>query len=379
MNRLRMALIGFGGMGRQYAQMLRDGEVEDIVLTGVCCRNAKGQELLRREYPDVKIYSDENDLFAHEDDFDALVIVTPHTSHVELGMRAAKAGKHILIDKPIGTTVREVRKLLDCARACHVVCGTIFNVRMYPAYRKVQQMLDGGVLGELQRAVWVCNSWYRSPAYHRSAGWRSTWRGERGGLLINQGQHCFDIWQSLLGMPEQIWADVSYGRYNLFRVDDAVDIQMRYANGMHGTFIASSGENPGVNRLEIWGTKGKLCVEDHTKVTMDENLMDTVAFGESNREIYGVPDHECREIPISEVVSDSYQRVFSSFAAHVLRGTPLAETGEDGLRAVTLANGAYLSSWLGRPVILPLNEEQYDALLQERIQEEQGWIDKEIR
>ena len=372
MNQLRTALIGFGGMGQQYAQMLRDGGVEDMVLTGVCCRNARGQELLRQSYPGVAVYPDADDLFTHSDDFDVLVIVTPHTSHVELGMRAAKAGKHILIDKPAGTTVCEVQELLDCARECHVTCGMIFNVRMYPAYRKAQELLDSGVLGPLQRAVWMCNSWYRSPAYHRSSSWRSTWQGERGGLLINQCQHCFDVWQSLLGMPERIWADVAYGRYNDFQVDDAVDIQMRYANGLHGTFIASSGENPGVNRLEIWGTKGKLCVEDHTKVTLDTNLVDTDTFARTNTEIYAVPGHESREIPVSEDFSDSYQRVFSNFAAHVLRGTPLAESGEDGLNSVTLANGAYLSSWLGQPVTLPLDGAQYDVLLREHIQEEQN-------
>lgn len=370
MNLLRTALIGFGGMGQQYAQMLLDGGVENMVLTGVCCRNAGGQALLRQAYPGVAVYPDADDLFAHSDDFDALVIVTPHTSHVELGMRAAKAGKHILIDKPAGTTVCEVQELLDCARKCHVACGMIFNVRMYPAYRKAKELLESGALGRLHRALWMCNSWYRSPAYHRSSGWRSTWQGERGGLLINQCQHCFDVWQNLLGMPERIWADVSYGRYNDFAVDDAVDVQMRYANGLHGTFIASSGENPGVNRLEIWGSKGKLCVEDHTKVTLDTNLVDTDTFARTNTELYAAPSHESREIPVSEDISDSYQRVFLNFAAHVLRGTPLSESGEDGLNAVTLANGAYLSSWLGHPITMPLDGTQYDALLREHIEEE---------
>lgn len=372
MEKLRTALIGFGGMGRQYTQMLRDGEVNGMVLTGVCCRNAEGKQLLRDEYPGVAVYADADDLFDHSDDFDALVIVTPHTSHVELGMRAAEAGKHILIDKPIGTTVSEVQRLLDCAERNHVTCGTIFNVRMYPAYRKAKELLDSGVLGQLQRAVWVCNSWYRSPAYHHSSSWRSTWQGERGGLLINQVQHCFDIWQSLLGLPERISADIAYGRYNDFLVDDAVDIQMRYANGLHGTYIASSGENPGVNRFEIWGTKGKLCVENHTTVTLDENLVDTDTFAKTNTEIYGVPGHKSRRVPVSEDYSDSYRRVFGNFAAHILHGEPLLESGEDGLASVTLANGAYLSSWLGMPVTLPLDVERYDTLLQEHILEEQN-------
>lgn len=372
MKKLRTALIGFGGMGRQYTQMLRDGAVDGMELIGVCCRNAEGKQLLQEEYPGVAVYADADDLFEHSDAFDVLVIVTPHTSHVELGMRAAEAGKHILIDKPIGTTVSEVQRLLDCVKRNGVTCGTIFNVRMYPAYRKAKELLDSGALGQLQRAVWVCNSWYRSPAYHHSSGWRSTWQGERGGLLINQVQHCFDIWQSLLGLPERVSADVAYGRYNDFLVDDAVDIQMRYANGLHGTYIASSGENPGVNRLELWGTKGKLCVENHATVTLDENLVDTDTFAKTNTEIYGVPAHKSRPIPVDEDSSDSYQRVFYNFADHILHGVPLLESGEDGLASVTLANAAYLSSWLEKPVTLPLDAQCYDALLQEHILAEQS-------
>ena len=93
MQQVRMVLIGFGGMGRKYAAMLRDKEVEGMVLAGVCCRNAPGQQLLREEYPGVAIYRDVEDTLAHAGDFDAALIVTPHTSHVQIARRMVAAGK----------------------------------------------------------------------------------------------------------------------------------------------------------------------------------------------------------------------------------------------------------------------------------------------
>ena len=112
MDQVRTAVIGFGGMGSQYVEMLYKGEVEGMTLAGVCCRNLPGQERLRREFPGTAVYKDVDDAMAHSGDFDAAVIVTPHTSHVEIGCRAAQAGKHILSDKPAGVSAGEVRRLL---------------------------------------------------------------------------------------------------------------------------------------------------------------------------------------------------------------------------------------------------------------------------
>ena len=100
-------------------------------------------------------------------------------------------------------------------------------------------------------------------------------------LLSSNAAHLF-------GMPDRIFASLDYGKYNDFQVEDGADIQLEYAGGLHGTFISASGENPGVNRLEVWGTKGCLCVEDAARVYLDENDMDVQEFGQVNEEIYGI-------------------------------------------------------------------------------------------
>ena len=366
MEKIRAAVVGFGGMGRQYVQMLDNGEIDDMVLAGVCCRNEKGQNEIRTAYPGVSVYPNVEAMFGCKDEFDAAVVVTPHATHVEIGKMAAAAGKHILLDKPAGISTKEVKELLVAAERAGVSLGMIFNTRMNRVFFRAKEMIERGELGRLNRAVWISNIWFRTPAYHNSASWRSTWAGEHGGLLINQSQHFLDVWQWLFGMPDHVLATVECGKYSDITVDDSMDVQFFYDNGLHGTFIASSGEYPGVNRLEIWGTKGRLCIEDSSQILFDENVVPTDEFSSRNQEIYGMPEHHARE----KRGAEGYQKIFRNFTDHLRYGEPLLATGEDGLRGVMIANGAYLSSWLKKKVDFPIDDERYAAMLEEKAAEE---------
>ncbi len=360
-----MALIGFGGMGRTYARMIHSGMVPGMVLAGVCCRNAAGQTLLQREFPGVTVYPDTERMARHSEDYDAVLIVTPHTSHIPLGLTFAYLGKALLLDKPAGVSAGDVQQLLDKCGQMGVPFGMIFQNRQLPAFRAAKQLLDNGALGQLHRAVWVCNSWYRSPAYHRSASWRSSWNGECGGLMLNQNPHYLDMWQWFFGLPDRVWADMAFGRYNDFLVDDGVDIQFSYDNGFHGTFISATGEAPGVNRLEIWGDRGRLTIEDGARVWLDENQLSTEAFGRVNTEKFASIPHTLREVCL-EGEENPYQRVFVNFARHLLYGDALFADGADGLRTAQLTNGIYVSGWEEKKVALPVDVKRYETGLAAR-------------
>ena len=120
------------------------------------------------------------------------------------------------------------------------------------------------------------------------------------------------------------------GKYSDITVDDSLDIQFFYDNGLHGTFIASSGEYPGVNRLEIWGTKGRLCIEDSSRIIFDENVMSTDEFNRLNQDIYGMPEHYAREIAVEKNGVEGYQKIFQNFTDHLLKGEPLLATERMG-------------------------------------------------
>ncbi len=362
---IRMALIGFGGMGQTYAAMIYAGQIPGMILSGVCCRNAAGQEKLRGEFPGVTIYSDTEEMAGRCEEYDAVLIVTPHTSHVELGLRFSALGKPILLDKPAGIRAGAVAQLVDACREKGMAFGMIFNNRQLPAFRAAKAILDNGTLGQLHRAVWICNSWYRSPAYHRSAPWRSSWTGEGGGLMLNQNPHYLDMWQWFFGLPDRVYADMQFGRYNDFLVDDAVDIQFSYDNGFHGTFISATGEAPGVNRLEIWGSKGRLVIEDGERVFLDENTMSTEEFGRVNTEKFASIPHALRQLAL-DAAENPYARVFENFARHLLYGDALFADGTDGLRTAQLTNAIYVSGWEEKKVSLPVNTERYETLLKQR-------------
>ena len=356
-NQVRIALIGFGGMGRIYAQMIHCGMVPNLKLTGVCCRNAEGQAVLREKFPGIAIYADAEAMATHGEDYDAVIIVTPHRSHISIGWQFARLGKHILMDKPAGTDAGEVEELVRYCEEQKIAFSMIFNNRQLPVFRAVKEKLDSGILGTLHRAVWVCNDWYRSPAYHASAGWRSSWNGECGGMMVNQNPHYLDMWNWFFGLPDKVYASMEFGRYNDFLVDDAIDLQLFYDNGFHGTFISATGEAPGINRLEIWGSGGRLTLEGN-RITFAENAMDVEEFGKVNTEKFARIPCELHE-EVLEAQVNPYTEVFDNFADHILRGIPLAATGGDGLREVQLANAIYVSGWEEKKVSVPVAQERY--------------------
>jgi len=176
--------------------------------------------------------------------------------------------------------------------------------------------------------------------------------------MINQNPHYVDMWNWLFGMPDRVYADMEFGRYNDFLVDDAADIQFSYDSGFHGTMISATGEAPGVNRLEIWGSKGRLTVDETARVFFDENVMSTDEFGLVNQEKFAGIPHEVREIAL-EAPGNLYQDVLRNFGQHLLDGVPLYADGYDGLRQVQLANAVYVSGWEEKRVAIPVNNDRY--------------------
>jgi predicted dehydrogenase len=150
-----------------------------------------------------------------------------------------------------------------------VVFGIMYNQRPNPLYQKVKDLIDSGELGEIRRSNWIITNWYRSQSYYNSGGWRATWKGEGGGVLLNQDPHQLDLWQWLVGMPVRLRAFCQFGKHRDIEVEDEVTAYAEYANGATGVFITTVAETPGTNRLEITGDRGKVVVEDGNCATGD--------------------------------------------------------------------------------------------------------------
>ena len=267
-DKIRVALVGVGVMGSKYADMIVSGEVKNMVLTGVVARNPKAkawaEALADASGIHPNIYADVDEMFAYADDFDAVIIATPHKTHEEIAVRAFTLGKHVLCDKPAGATIGQAQNMTAASKKYDRIYGMIFHQHRYPKYLHIKQALDNGELGDLKRILVVNSRYFRTAHYHRSGSWRSSWKGEGGGALINQGAHILDMWQWLFGMPVKIYAEIPFGKYNDFKVDDEATISMRYANGATGVFMLTTGEAVWQERLEIVGTKGRMLLEDDT-------------------------------------------------------------------------------------------------------------------
>ncbi len=369
MEQLSMAIIGTGLMGRQYAGMINSGAVPHMRLGAVCCRSDEAcrwaEETLDRE---VWVCRSAQELYGHPEMYDGILIVTPHCSHMELAETAFGLGKHVFCDKPSGLSVEEAGRMNQAAERSGRKFAIMFHQRLYTKHRRIKEIIESGEMGEIQRISMESTESYRTWTYHSSGSWRSTWRGEGGGVLINQGQHLLDLWQWLFGMPEEVYGQIQFGKYNDFAVDDEAGILMKYGNGVTGSFFVSTGEARGRERLEVTGSRAALLMEGDT-ITVWRYSQDSREYGRTSgyRTREGLLFTETKE---TWPVKKDYEQMLENFALAALEGAPLIAPGEEGYKALELANSAYLSAWLGRPVQLPLDAGQYEAELRKKMEEE---------
>lgn len=359
---VRFAVVGLGNMGSAHAEALFSGKVPQATLAAVCDTAATRRQWAAERLPGVPVFADYDELLK-TDLADAVLIATPHYAHPPMAIAAFERGWHVLSEKPAGVQVSAVRDVCRAARDSGKVYGVMFNQRTHPLFQQARHIVQGGQLGELKRLQWTVTNWYRTQAYYDSSGWRATWAGEGGGVLINQAPHQLDLWQWIVGMPEQIWANCACARYHRIEVEDDATIFARYANGATATFITTTGEYPGTNRLEIVGDRGKLVLEDGKlrwwKISCPERETCFDAAGKR-------PEVAYEEIVPAEKET-GHNGILRNFTAAILHGEPLLAPGEDGLHELTISNAAYLSAWTGETVSLPLDTERFDRLLQERV------------
>ena len=292
---------------------------------------------------------------------DAVLIATPHFDHTPIGIAALQAGLHVLVEKPISVHKADAERLIAAWKGAPQVFAAMFNQRTDPHFQRIRKLLQDGELGALQRVCWIVTNWFRSQAYYNSGGWRATWKGEGGGVLLNQCPHNLDLLQWLCGMPVRVRGFCGLGKRHAIEVEDEVTAYLEYANGATGVFITSTGEAPGANRLEICGDRGRLVLEDNM-LRFTRNQVPAGEFLRTTRECFALP-------PVWEVTfppvpcAEQHAGILRNFTSAILDGQPLLAPAPEGLRSVELGNAMLYSSLLGRTVDLPLDGQAYEACL----------------
>lgn len=357
----RIVIIGYGNMGRKYADMIYKGEVPGLSIVGIVCRNERGQREIQRKMPGVTVLGNEEQL-AEFNEYDGCIIAVPHREHVRIAEMMAERGKHILCEKPVSVAAGDCIRLKMLIEEKDIVFSMIFNWRARKVYRQVHDYLEKGMLGRLHNVVWIADFWFRPQCYHRLSSWRSSWKGEGGGLLINQSQHILDLWNWLFGQPTQVYAELGFGHYSNIEVDDRVFLIFSHENGMVGSFMTASGDFPGSNHLEIHGEMGKLIVENN-RITVYRNETATSRIIEDSQEINPKIPYTVQSWEI-EQEEDEYRVILKNFFEAMHYGEKPCAGLQDGIRALENANAAYLSGWKKEKVNIPCNPQKYKEQLE---------------
>ncbi len=364
MAEVKVGIIGIGNMGTIHAQDLAKGKVKGAVLTAVCDIDNQRLEWVKSNLgKDVSCFSTTEKFYA-EADIEAVIIATPHYDHPPLAVEGFKNDLHVLIEKPAGVYTKEVRKMNNAAAKSDKVFAIMYNQRTRAIYQKLKDLIDSGELGEVKRTNWIID-WYRSQSYYNNGGWRATWKGEGGGVLLNQDPHQLDIWQWTCGMPVRVRAFAENGKYHNIEVEDDVTAYVEYENGATGVFVTSTGIAPETNRLEITGNKGKLILEDE-KITFKRLRTPEREFNENFEGGFGSP--ECWECSVpTSGDNPEHLGILNNWIDAILNETELIAPGEEGIKGLTISNAMHLSAWTDDWVELPLDEDLFKAKLDEKI------------
>ncbi len=365
MDKVRIGIVGIGNMGGSHSTALLRGDVPDAELTAVC--DIVPERLDRVKDEKVAKFADAEEMYK-SGLVDAVIVAVPHYQHAELVIKALENGLHALSEKPAGVYTKQVREMNEAAAKSDKVFGIMYNQRTTPVYQKLREMIQDGTLGKIKRINWQITNWYRPQSYHDSGSWRSTWKDEGGGALINQCPHNMDLWQWMFGMPETIHSFVDYGKYYDIEVEDDVTAFMKYADGSTGVFITSTGEAPGTNRLEVACDMGKVVVEDNYKMTFYRNTVSEREFNKTFKGVFGAPETwECK-IPIREEKKPPHSIIMDNWVKSILTGSELLAPGEEGIKGLTISNSIHLSSWTGETIdVANLDEDKFLEILNDKI------------
>lgn len=375
---VRFGIVGCGNMGKGHAQSFWDGKIIGAKLAAVCDTDPQALEWAREKDANIKTFDDVT-MMLDSGEIDAILIATPHYDHPAISVEAIKKGIHVMVEKPVGVFTKNVREMNEVAKNSDVIFGVMYNQRTNPMYKKMREMIQNGQLGEIKRTSWLITDWYRPQAYYDNGGWRATWKGEGGGVLINQCPHNLDLWPWICGMmPKRVTAFAHNGKWHDIEVEDDVTAYVEYENGATGIFVTSTADCPGTNRFEILGDLGKLVCENgeliHYKLDMSErefNRVNTEMFASPKAERIVVDckeEHTVTDLPKGAPQDGGSQHigVLNAFVAKINGEGELIARGEEGIDGLTISNAIHLSAWLGKTVELPLDEDLFLAELEKR-------------
>ena len=355
MNPIRVGLIGCGKVGSIHAAALKS--IPEAHFVAACDSNAERAVAFAAKYI-VKAFTD---LPAMLKEVDAVIIGTPHPLHAEPAIRAADAGVHVLVEKPMAATVADCDAMLAAAKQSGVLLGVISQRRFFEPVQRIKRAIDAGKIGKPSLGVFLMYSW-REPSYYTSDPWRGKWDTEGGGVLVNQSPHQLDILLWLLGPAAEVsgyWANVNHPNVE---VDDTAVANIRFQNGGLGSVITSVSQRPGIfTKVHVHGSNGaSVGVETDRGATF---IAGVSAISEPPlTDLWTVPGEEQLLSTYQEADRAAFTAVDATVHYHALQirdflqavqqKRPPLVSGEDGRAVVELFSAVYRSNRERRSIAL---------------------------
>lgn len=345
-------IIGSGMISRFHARAI--AEISGAKLVGCASRRAEAAEQFAAEH-NCQAYGSLEEMLA-DDAISVVTITTPSGNHMEPAVDAARAGKHVLVEKPLEVTLKRCDRIIDECEQHGVKLATIFQSRFHDASRKLKRAIDEGRFDRLTMGdAYV--KWYRTQAYYDSGAWRGTWQQDGGGALMNQGIHSVDLLTWLMGPVAEIQGLTDTLAHQRIEVEDTAVATLRFANGALGVIEAATSVNPGyLKRIEIHGTGGSAVLEEEDLKVWD--------FAEHRRGDEVILEEMRKHRSSGGGASDpaaighhGHAMVFRDFLEAIEQGRPPAVDGHEGRRSVEIILGVYKSAETGKAVRLPLKSD----------------------
>ena len=288
MEQVRYGIIGYGKIGSQHVGKILEGKVPAMNLCAIADTNPARLAAAREKLGDsVKYFSTAKELI-ESGEVEAVHICTPHYFHPTIAIMALEAGLHTLVEKPAGVYTSQVREMNRVAAAHPELRFAMdFNQRTDPVFIKTRELVKSGALGQIRHTHWLITNWYRSQSYYDQGEWRATWKGEGGGVLLNQNPHNLDMWQWICGMPNRVRSQVYYGKHRRIEVEDDLVAMVEYLQhniDAHGTPVGQVGSvrtlalvdddllavhhNVVVLALTVMSLNGVLVLADHAGIAL---------------------------------------------------------------------------------------------------------------
>lgn len=352
---VKMGIVGVGGAGQRTARDL--AELPETEIVAVCDANTDLARQVGEQYG-VPHYADFHDL-VRKSGAEAIFIATTHFIHPVVGIYALKKGLHVLTEKPVAASIGPADRMIKTAKKAKRLVGVMFQKRTTPSMRAAIDIVRKGKLGEVYRTLLI-SAGYRTQAYYDSGGWRGTWAGEGGGVLVNQAPHPLDAFCALTGLPSKVLANCRV-RIHDIEVEDEAEAILTYRNGARGYVYVSTTEIPPTDLVEVCGEKGKLTLQGN-RVRFWKVKPGVTAFAKRSKAAWGRPDVEEQEVQLPDCAT-GHREITRNFACAVRGKEKLIVSGEEALPSLELANAITLSAETGREVRLPVSRGGYEKLL----------------